>query len=93
MMSLVAKLTIKEGKEQDFIDAMKDVVPAVREEPGNHAYIMNRSKENPRMFVFYEEYTDKAAFDAHRKHLGELGVDLAAILDGAPALEIYDKIY
>ena len=73
MMSLVAKLTIKEGKEQDFIDAMKDVVPAVRDEPGNNAYIMSRSKDNPRMFVFYEEYTDKAAFDAHRKHLGELG--------------------
>lgn len=93
MMSLVAKLTVQEGKEQDFIDAMKDVVPAVREEPGNNAYIMNRSKENPRLFVFYEEYTDQTAFDAHRKHLGELGVDLRAILDGAPVLEFYEKIY
>lgn len=93
MMSLVAKLTVQEGKEQDFIDAMKDVVPAVREEPGNNTYIMNRSKENPRLFVFYEEYTDQTAFDAHRKHLGELGVDLRAILDGAPVLEFYEKIY
>lgn len=93
MMSLVAKLTVQEGKEQDFIDAMKDVVPAVREEPGNNAYIMNRSKENPRLFVFYEEYTDQTAFDAHRKHLGELGVDLRSILDGAPVLEFYEKIY
>jgi len=93
MMSLVAKLTVQEGKEQDFIDAMKDVVPAVREEPGNNAYIMNRSKENPRLFVFYEEYTDQTAFDAHRRHLGELGVDLRAILDGAPVLEFYEKIY
>ena len=93
MMSLVAKLTVQEGKEQDFIDAMKDVVPAVREEPGNNAYIMNRSKEHPRTFVFYEEYTDQTAFDAHRKHLGELGVDLRAILDGAPVLEFYEKIY
>lgn len=93
MMSLVARLTVQEGKEQDFIDAMKDVVPAVREEPGNNAYIMNRSKENPRLFVFYEEYADQAAFDAHRKHLGELGVDLRAILDGAPVLEFYEKIY
>lgn len=93
MMSLVAKLTVQEGKEQDFIDAMKDVVPAVREEPGNNAYIMNRSKENPRLFVFYEEYTDQEAFDAHRRHLGELGVDLRAILDGAPVLEFYEKIY
>ena len=44
MISLLAKLTVREGKEQDFIDAMKDVVPAVREEPGNSAYVMNRSK-------------------------------------------------
>lgn len=93
MISLVAKLTIQEGKEQDFIDAMRNVVPAVREEPGNHAYVMNRSKENPRLFVFYEEYADQAAFDAHRKHLGELGIDLRAILDGAPVLEFYEKIY
>ena len=35
MIALVAKLTVREGKEQDFIDAMKDVVPAVRDEPGN----------------------------------------------------------
>ncbi len=93
MISLVAKLTVREGKEQDFIDAMKDVVPAVREEPGNNAYVMNRSKENPSMFVFYEEYADQAAFDAHRKHLGELGVDLGAILAGAPTLEFYEKVY
>ncbi len=93
MLSLTAKLTIKEGKEAEFIDVMKKVVPAVREEPGNHAYMMSRSTDNPRLFVFYEEYTDKAAFDAHRKHLGELGVNLAAILDGPPALEMYEKIY
>ena len=27
-----------------------------------------------------------------RKHLGELGVNLAALLDGAPVLEFYEKI-
>jgi len=86
MVTLTAKLTIKAGKEQEFETTMKGVVPKVREEPGNHAYI------NPRVFMFYEEYTDQAAFDAHRKHLGELGVNLAALLDGAPALEFYEKI-
>ena len=31
MIALVAKLTVREGKEQDFIDAMKDVVrPCVK---------------------------------------------------------------
>ena len=92
MVTLTAKLTIKTGKEQEFETTMKGVVPKVREEPGNRAYVMCRAKDNPRVFMFYEEYTDQAAFDAHRKHLGELGVNLAALLDGAPVLEFYEKI-
>jgi quinol monooxygenase YgiN len=92
MVTLIAKLTVKAGKEQEFENAMKDVVPKVRAEPGNRAYTMCRAKDNPSTFMFYEEYVDKAAFDAHRKHLGELGVDLAAFLAGAPVLEFYDKL-
>jgi len=53
---------------------------------------MCRSKKDPQVFMFYEEYVDQAAFDAHRKHLGELGVNLGAVLDGAPELEFFDKI-
>ncbi|MCE2485299.1 MAG: antibiotic biosynthesis monooxygenase [Desulfurellaceae bacterium] len=93
MVTLTAKLKIKEGKEGEFEATMRDkVVAEVRKEPGNHAYTFCKSKKDPRVFMFYEEYTDDAAFEAHRKHLGELGVDLRALLDGAPELEFYDKI-
>jgi quinol monooxygenase YgiN len=92
MVTLTAKLTVKEGKEQEFEDTMKKVVPEVRKEAGNRAYTMCRAKDNPRVFMFYEEYVDDAAFAAHRKHLGELGVDLAVLLDGKPELEFYEKI-
>jgi quinol monooxygenase YgiN len=83
MVTLIAKLTIKAGKEQEFEEAMKKLVPDVRKEPGNRAYSMCRSKSDPRVFVFYEEYVDDDAFAAHRKRLGELGVNMAALLDGA----------
>ena len=92
MVTLTAKLTVKAGKEQEFETTMKDVVPKVRQEAGNRAYVMCRAKDNPQVFMFYEEYVDQAAFDAHRKHLGELGVNLAAVLDGAPVLEFYEKL-
>lgn len=92
LVTLTAKLTVKVGKEQEFETTMKGVVPKVRQEPGNRAYIMCRSKENPRVFLFYEEYVDQAAIEAHRQHLKELGVDLTAFLDGAPVLEFYDKV-
>ena len=92
LVTFTAKLTIKSGKEQEFETTMKAVVPKVRQEPGNRAYTMCRSKENPRLFLFFEEYVDQAAIEAHRRHLKELGVDLTTFLDGAPVLEFYEKL-
>jgi quinol monooxygenase YgiN len=42
--------------------------------------------------MFYEEYTDQAALEAHRRHLRELGVDLRAVLESPPVLEFYEKL-
>ncbi len=92
MLTFTAKLTVKAGGEEAFERTMRAAVPKVREEPGNHAYIFHRSTENPRVFMFYEEYADQAALDAHRAHLRDMGIDLRAVLDGAPALEFYEKL-
>jgi quinol monooxygenase YgiN len=42
--------------------------------------------------MFYEEYADQAALDAHRAHLREMEIDLRAMLDGAPQLTFYEKL-
>jgi quinol monooxygenase YgiN len=92
MLTFIAKVTVQAGKEREFEEKMRAVVPKVREEAGNRTYIMHRAIDNPRLFMFYEEYVDQAAFDAHRRHLRELGVDLRAFLDGPPVLEFYKKL-
>lgn len=92
MLTFTAKLTVKAGQEAEFERIMRAAVPKVREEPGNHAYVFHRSTQNPRSFMFYEEYADQAALDAHRAHLREMGIDLRALLDGPPILEFYDKL-
>ena len=92
MLTFTAKITIKAGKEDEFVNTMKTVVPKVREEPGNRAYVMHRAKDNRRLFMFYEEYTDQGALDTHRQHVRELVVNLADLVDGTPQLEFFDKI-
>lgn len=92
MLTFTAKLTVKEGCEDEFERMMRMAVPKVREEPGNHAYIFHRSTENPRFFMFYEVYEDENALTAHRAHLKEMGIDLSALLDGSPVLEFYEKL-
>jgi quinol monooxygenase YgiN len=92
MLTFIARLTVKAGHEAEFERIMRMAVPKVRQEPGNRAYIFHRAKDNPRVFMFYEEYDDQAALDAHRAHLREMGIDLRAMLDGAPTLEFYEKL-
>ena len=92
MLTFTARLTVKAGHEQAFERIMSIAVPKVREEPGNHAYIFHRSTQNPRVFMFYEEYEDQAALEAHRAHLRDMGIDLRALLDGSPIVEFYEKL-
>ena len=92
IISLTARLTIKPDKADEFEKIMKETVPRVREEKGNITYTMFRSKKDPRVFLFIEEYTDQAAIQAHGKHLGELGLNFAEYFDGPVEAEYYEKI-
>lgn len=92
MLTFTAKLTVKAGQEAEFERVMRAAVPKVREEPGNHAYVFHRAAQDPRVFMFYEEYTDQAALDAHRAHLREMGINLRDMLEGTPVLEFYEKL-
>ena len=92
MLTLTAILTVKAGHEAEFERIMQVTVPKVREEPGNHAYVLNRSTENPRVFLVYEEYEDAEALESHRAHLKEMGIDLRDLLDGPSVLTFYDKL-
>jgi quinol monooxygenase YgiN len=92
IISLTAKLTVKVDKADEFEKLMKDIVPKVRAEKGNITYTMLRSKKDPRVFLFFEEYADQEAIQAHGKHMGELGVNFADYFDGPVVAEYYDKI-
>ena len=92
IISLTAKLTIKADKADEFEKMMKEIVPKVREEKGNITYTMFRSKKDPRIFLFIEEYKDQTAIQAHGKHMGELGFNFTEYFDGPVEAEYYEKI-
>ena len=92
MLTFTARLTVQAGFEQEFERIMRAAVPKVRQEPGNQTYILHRSTQEPQVFMLYEEYDDQAALEAHRVHLREMGIDLRAMLEGAPVLEFYEKL-
>jgi quinol monooxygenase YgiN len=62
---LVVRMTAKEGTEERVVALMEELAAATRQEPGCELYIPCRDPESPRTFLFYEQYKDKAAFEAH----------------------------
>ena len=62
---LVARMVAKEGEEGRAAEVIDELGAASREEPGVVHYIAHRDPEDPRVFLMYEQYADKAAFEAH----------------------------
>jgi quinol monooxygenase YgiN len=65
MYVVAAQYTVKEGKERDVIDVLKKMIPISRAEPGCKFYSVNQSPDNPRKLLLYEQYVDKAGYEAH----------------------------
>ena len=76
---LVVRMKVIEGNEERAAELIPELAAASREEPGCELYIPCRDPEDPRSYLFYEQYRDKAAFEEHgasehfqRLALGEL---------------------
>jgi quinol monooxygenase YgiN len=70
MITLIATLKIKEGKTQDAINALKEIVPKIKaSEPGCIEYIPHTIRGDESTIIFYEKYSDKDALKLHSANL------------------------
>jgi autoinducer 2-degrading protein len=65
MYVVLARLLARSGEEATIIEAMREIVPASRAEPGCLVYVAHQDESDPRRFMFYEQYVDEAAYQAH----------------------------
>ena len=68
VLTVVAKIRAAKGKGDALAALLREQAGVVRKnEQGCLAYRPHRSSKDPDLFLFYEQYKDDAAFDAHRK--------------------------
>ena len=68
VLTVVAKIRAAKGKGDALAAFLAEQSEVVRNaEPGCLAYRPHRSTTDPELFLFYEQYRDQAALDAHRK--------------------------
>ena len=87
---VTAKWTARAGEEEAVLAAVRSLVAPSRGEPGCLLYLPSRDPENPRVFFIYEQYADRAAYEAHgvSEHFRSHG------LEGAiPRLESRERAF
>ena len=60
-----ATWTAKEGEEDAVLEAAQHLLEESPKEEGILFYQAHRDPQNPRVFFFYEQYRDEAAYQAH----------------------------
>ncbi|QEC47981.1 antibiotic biosynthesis monooxygenase [Baekduia soli] len=62
---VTAKWTAKPGEEDAVAQAIRQLIGPSQAEPAMLHYQAHRDPEDPRVFFFYEQYTDQAGYEAH----------------------------
>jgi quinol monooxygenase YgiN len=95
MVSVIAKIPIKEGEVEEAIQAFKELMVQVAKEEGTLAYTMNRAKSNPNTLVIMERYKDKAALDAHSStaYFKAFFSKSGAFIGGKPEITVMEEIH
>lgn len=65
MFVLVVQFTVKPGQEAQAKEYMRKMEENTRKEPGCQYYVGSQSNEDPRRFMFYEQYADEKALEMH----------------------------
>jgi quinol monooxygenase YgiN len=94
MISVLAKLPMKEDKIEEAIAAIKELAAEVAKEEGTVLYTLNRDPKNPCTLIFMERYKDKAALDAHSvtPHFKAFFAKGAAFLSGRPEITVMEEL-
>jgi len=66
MIVLKVDMLVKPGSEEKCKEYIRIMQEHSRTEPGCLLYVGHQSIKDPRRFLFYEQYRDEAALEAHR---------------------------
>ena len=95
VFTVVAKIYPKAGKEDEVAALLVNMADAVRRaEPDCVVYRPHRAAKEPAVFLFYEQYRSRAAFDFHRTapHLAGHRDQLKGLLDKPTEVEFYHSL-
>ncbi len=95
MMTFLARMKIKPGKEEEFVSIAKVLTDKVKaHEPETLNYEFFKLRDEPLGYAVYEQFASEAAEEAHRNtsHFHELAPGMIDCIDGAYVREFLDPL-
>ena len=94
MITIVAVIKTVEGKDVEVEAAFLEMIEKIKSEEGTTTYVLHRSSVEPRTFMFYEQYKDDDAFNAHMtsSYMADMSKKIGDLLEGSPSIEMYEEI-
>jgi quinol monooxygenase YgiN len=91
---LTAMVKAKPDQVEAVKDALMSLVEPTRKEPGCLCYNLHQSKADPTQFMFYEQWANKDAFDAHGQtpHMKVLSEKLKGKTDKGGGVVFYELL-
>jgi len=93
-VTVVATFRARPGKEAELRAALMGLLAPTRQEAGCVNYDLHQSPEDPAKFLFHENWSSKAALDAHLKsaHVKALLPRVEELCVAFPEIKIWEKI-
>ena len=94
-IGLLATITVREGKSEEFEKAFSDLAEQVRaNEPGNHFYALHWSGNDSQVHKVMEQFASQEAIEAYSQsdHFREANKILAGLVAAAPEIELLSAI-
>ena len=95
MLTVIARLKVKADRAAAFEDEVRKMVAHVEaNEPGTLVYACHRATADPTVYVFYEVYSEQAAFAVHggSSPMKAFFAAMGGIVDGRPTIEMFEEI-
>ena len=93
METQIAFIKIKDGKMDEVIEILKEVVPNVRDsEPSTKIYMPYTLKGDKNTIFFYEVYENKKALEEHMAKLPQIMGKIFPLIEGAPDIKLCKEI-
>ncbi len=94
-IGVTAKLSVQEGKNEEFEALFKQLQEAVNaNEDGCNFYALHQSRSDAQSYMVLEQYVDEAALEAHGKtdYFRSIGAQMGGCMAAPPQIELFDSV-